>query len=178
MNDATKPENGKESDGNGNRAAGEATAGAATAARLKTLRTKAGQDPEGLADQIGITAQWFEDLEREPGELENTLDMTQLRKLAILLHVGMGYLVDGKPIPDAVPNLPFLEVARRIRLHLEHAKDIGTLEETIGWDLSAFLKNPDAEGWDQRLPFFRAVCGALESDYRGVLRYCESIRDE
>jgi transcriptional regulator with XRE-family HTH domain len=181
MNDAMKRENGEETNGNGHRAAGEAAEAAAgdrTAARLKALRTKAGQDTEGLADQIGITAQWFEDLEREPGELENTLDMTQLRKLAILLHVGMGYLVDGKPIPDAVPNLPFLEVARRIRLHLEHAKDIGTLEETIGWDLSAFLKHPDAEGWDQRLPFFRAVCAALGLDYRGVLRYCESIRDE
>jgi transcriptional regulator with XRE-family HTH domain len=146
--------------------------------RLKTLRIKAGLDPEGLADQIGITAEWYEDLEREPGELEASLDMTQLRKLAILLHVGLGFLVTGEVIPDSAPNLPFLEVARRIRLHLEHSKDVQSLEEKTGWDLGTFLKNPDAEGWDQRLPFFRDVCRELGLDYRGVLRYCESIRDE
>ena len=110
-----------------------------TAARLKTLRLKAGLDPEGLADQIGITPEWYLDLEADPGELEASLDMTQLRKLAILLHVGMGYLIDGKPIPDSVPILPFLEVARRIRLDLEHSKDVSTLEERTGWDLAGFL---------------------------------------
>ncbi|MDB5106847.1 MAG: hypothetical protein JWP91_4536 [Fibrobacteres bacterium] len=149
-----------------------------TAGRLKTLRAKAGLDPEGLADQIGITPEWYEDLERDSGELESTLDLTQLRKLAILLHVGMGYLVNGEAIPEGVPNLPFLEVARRIRLHLEHNKDVQSLEERTGWDLGAFLKHPEADGWEQRLPFFRDVCRELEMDYRGVLRYCESIRDE
>jgi transcriptional regulator with XRE-family HTH domain len=149
-----------------------------TAARLKTLRLKAGLDPEGLADQIGITAEWYLDLEAEPGEMEASLDMTQLRKLAILLHVGMGYLIEGRAIPDTVPNLPFLEVARRIRLELEHSKDVSTLEERTGWDLAGFLKHPEAEGWDQRLDFYRDVCRELGADYRGVLRYCESIRDE
>jgi transcriptional regulator with XRE-family HTH domain len=149
-----------------------------TAERLKTLRAKAGLDPEGLADQIGISPAWYEDLESEPGELENGLDMSQLRKLAILLHVGMGYLVDGQAIPEGVPNLPFLEVARRIRLHLEHSQDIKALEEKTGWDLGRFLKHPEAEGWEQRLPFFRDVCRELGADYRGVLRYCESIRED
>jgi hypothetical protein len=149
-----------------------------TPARLKTLRLKAGLDPEGLADQIGITAEWYLDLETEPGELEASLDMTQLRKLALLLHVGMGDLIYGEAVPDTVPILPFLEVARLIRLELEHSKDVSTLEERTGWDLAGFLKHPDAEGWDQRLGFYRDVCGELGADYRGVVRYCESIRDE
>ena len=146
--------------------------------RLKTLRIKAGQDAEGLADQIGITADWYEDLEKEAGELESSLDLTQLRKLAILLHVGLAFLLTGETVPDAVPTLGFLEVARRIRLHLEHSKDIQSLEEEIGWDLGLFLKNPEAEGWDQRTCFFRDVCRALAMDWRGVLRYVESIREE
>ncbi|MDB5048928.1 MAG: hypothetical protein JWO30_1999 [Fibrobacteres bacterium] len=146
--------------------------------RLKTLRIKAGQDAEGLADQIGITADWYLDLEREPGELEASLDLTQLRKLAILLNVGLAFLLTGETIPDSVPNLTFLEVARRIRLHLEHSKDVQSLEEKTGWEVAGFLKNPDAEGWDQRTGFFRDVCRELDLDWRGVLRYCESIRDE
>jgi transcriptional regulator with XRE-family HTH domain len=155
-----------------------AEAGNAAAERLKTLRIKAGQDAEGLADQIGITPDWYEDLEREAGELEAGLDLTQLRKLAILLNVGLGYLLTGETLPDATPTLSFLEMARRIRLHLEHSLNVQALEEKIGWDLGAFLKNPDAEGWDQRTGFFRAVCAELDLDWRGVLRYCESIREE
>lgn len=149
-----------------------------TAARLKALRLKAGLDPEGLADQLGITAEWYLDLEAEPGELEARLDMTRLRSLAILLQVGMGQLLEGRAIPDTVPALPFLEVARLIRLELEHSKDVSTLEERTGWDLAGFLKHPEAEGWDQRPGFYRDVCRELGADYRGVLLYCESFRDE
>lgn len=146
--------------------------------RLKTLRIKAGQDPEGLADQIGITADWYLDLEKEPGEMEAGLDMTQLRKLAILLNVGMAYLITGEPIPDTVPTLTYLEVARGLRLRLGQANDIPSLEAKIGWDLAAFLKNPESDGWEQRAPFFRDTCRELEMDWRGVLRYCESFREE
>jgi hypothetical protein len=149
-----------------------------TAERLKALRLKAGLDPEGVADPLGITPEWYLDLEAEPGELEAGLDMTQLRKLAILLHVDMGHLIDGEAVPDTVPHLPFLEVARLIRLELEHSKDVSTLEERTGWDLAGFLKHPEAEGWDQRLDFYRDICRELGADYRGVLRYCESFRDE
>lgn len=148
------------------------------AERLKTLRLKAGQDPEGLADQIGITADWYLDLEREPGELEASLDMTQLRKLAILLNVGLAYLITGETIPDTVPTLSYLEVARRLRLRLGQGNDIQSLEEKTGWDLAAFLRNPESDGWEQRAPFFRDICRELELDWRGVLRYCESIREE
>lgn len=146
--------------------------------RLKNLRIKAGQDAEGLADQIGITADWYRDPESDPGELESSLDLTQLRKLAILLNAGMAYLITGENVPEAAPTLTFLEVARRIRLHLEHSKDVQSLEEKTGWDLGGFLKNPEAEGWDQRTGFFRDVCAELALDWRGVLRYCESIREE
>jgi transcriptional regulator with XRE-family HTH domain len=157
----------------------EETPGSANAVdRLKTLRLKAGQDPEGLADQIGITAEWYLDLENEPGELEAGLDMTQLRKLAILLNVGLAYLITGETIPDTVPTLSYLELARRLRMRLGQGIDIPTLEEKTGWDLAAFLKNPEADGWEQRAPFFRDVCRELELDWRGVLRYCESIREE
>lgn len=150
----------------------------AQAERLKELRLKAGLDPEGIADQIGISAAWYEDLEREPGELENSLDLAQLRKLAVLLHVGLGFLLTGAILPEEAPVLSFQELARRVRTALEHAPGVNALEERIGWDLSAFLKRPGEEGWDQRAPFFRDLCGELGLDWRGVLKYCESIREE
>lgn len=148
------------------------------AERLKELRLKAGLDPEGIADQIGISPAWYEDLESEPGELEDGLDLAQLRKLAVLLHVGMGFLLTGAILPDEVPPLSFLEVARRVRARLEHAPDVDALEAKIGWELGAFLKRPSEEGWGQRVTFFRDLGIELELDWRGVLKYCESFLEE
>lgn len=148
------------------------------AERLRALRLKAGLEPESLADQIGVSPAWYEDLERDPGALEDSLDLAQWRKLAVLLHAGMGFLVTGAIVPDDVPALSFQEVARRVRAHLEHTPGVDDLEARTGWDLGAFLKRPGEEGWEQRVPFFRDLCGALGIDWRGVLKYCESIREE
>lgn len=152
--------------------------GKAQTERLKELRLKAGLDAEGLADQIGISAAWYGDLEAEEGELEQSLDLAQLRKLAVLLHVGLGFLLTGETIPDAVPLLSFQEMARRVRARLEQVADVGALEEKVGWELGSFLKRPGEEGWEQRAPFFRDLAGELGLDWRGVLKYCESIREE
>jgi transcriptional regulator with XRE-family HTH domain len=147
------------------------------AERLRELRIKAGLDPEGLADQIGISAAWYEDLEREPDGLEDSLDLTQWRKLAVLLTVGMGFLITGAVLPDEILPLSFQEVARRARAYLEHAS-LEELETKTGWEMGAFLKRPAQEGWEQRVPFFRDLCRELKADWRGVLKYCESIREE
>jgi transcriptional regulator with XRE-family HTH domain len=148
------------------------------AERLHALRVKAGLDPEAIADQIGLSPAWYEDLESEADEAELSLDLAQWRKLAILLNVGVGFLITGAILPDEVPALSFQEVARRVRAHLEHSAGVEELEARTGWDLGAFLKRPGEEGWDQRAPFFRALCGELGIDWRGVLKYCESIREE
>lgn len=142
--------------------------------RLRALRLKAGLDPEAIAAQIGLSAAWYEDLERDGEELEAGLDISQLGKLAVILGVGMGYLVTGAALPGDVAPLPFQEVARQARGYLEHAPDLDSLETKTGWDLGAFLKHPAAEGWEQRLPFFRDVCRELGLDWRGILKYCES----
>lgn len=144
------------------------------ARRLRDLRLKAGLAPETIADQIGISPEWFADLESEPGELEQALDLSQWSKLAVLLRVGLAHLVTGAALPADTPSLSFQDVARKARAYLEHAPDIGSLEAKTGWDLGAFLKRPSVEGWEQRIPFFRDLCGALGLDWRGVLRHCES----
>lgn len=148
------------------------------AQRLRDLRIKAGLDAEGIADQIGLSAAWYEDLESGAEEPEQNLDLAQWRKLAILLHVGMGFLITGAIVPDEVPALSFLETARRVRAYLEHTSGVDELEAKTGWDLGAFLKRPGEEGWEQRAPFFRDLCRELGLDWRGVLKYCESIREE
>lgn len=146
-------------------------------ARLRAYREKAGLQPEGLADSIGVTPLWYEDLENNEGDLEDSLDLEQIRKLALQLRVGMAQLLTGAPVPPGTRPLDFREVARLLRRRLEDVPGLEALEEKSGWDLGAFLKRPDTEGWGQRAPFFRDLGKALGFDWLGVLAYCESLRD-
>lgn len=135
------------------------------------MRDKAGLDAEGLADQIGVTADWYLNLENEEDELEASLDLSQILKLSQLLGVSMAFLLTGDPTDASGPPLSFRDLAQGVRRHLEHSGSVEALEEKIGWDLSAFLKDPEADGWDQRVPFLRDVCGEVGLDWRAVLRY-------
>lgn len=148
------------------------------AARLKALRIKAGKDTGNLADAIGISGTWFDELEEEDGLLEDSLDLEQIRKLALLLNVGMAHLLTGSPLPPGIAPIDFKALARHLRRRLETEASLESLEERIGWDLGAFLKRPDTEGWGQRVVFFQAVCLELKLDWLGVLAYGEALREE
>ena len=143
--------------------------------RLKSLREKVGLQAGNLADEIGINAVWFEELENGEAALEETLDLEQLRKLSLLLGVGLATLVTGSPLPPDLRPISFKDLARHIRRRLETETGLDALEEKSGWDLGAFLKRPDPEGWGQRVPFFRDVCAALGLDWLGILAYAESV---
>src|SRR5687767_11903163 len=126
-------------------------------ARLKALRLKAGLDPDILADQIGISAGWYEDLENEEGQVEETLDLEQVRKLALQLNVGLSQFLTGAPLPPGTPVLTFTELARHLRRRLEDEVRLVELEEKMGWELGTFMKHPEQEGWGHHVPFFRDV---------------------
>lgn len=146
--------------------------------RLKALRLKAGLDPETLADQIGISPGWYEDLEREESQVEETLDLEQVRKLALQLNVGLAQLLTGAPLPPGTPVLTFTELARHLRRRLEEEVRLEDLEEKTGWELGAFLKHPEQEGWGHHIPFYRDVCATLGLDWLGILAYGEALPAE
>lgn len=148
------------------------------AARLKALRLKAGLDAGNLADAIGISGTWYEELEEEDGLLEDSLDLEQIRKLSLLLNVGLAHLLTGSPVPPGVAPLDFKGLALHLRRRLESETSLEALEEKIGWDLGAFLKRPETEGWGQRVVFFQAVCLELKLDWLGVLAYGEALRED
>lgn len=145
--------------------------------RLKSLREKVGLNAGNLADEIGISAAWFEELENGETSLEDSLDLEQLRKLSLLLGAGLSTLVTGSPLPPDLRPVSFKDLARHLRRRLESETGLDALEEKTGWDLGAFLKRPDTEGWGQRIPFFRDVCGALGLDWLGILAYGESVAE-
>lgn len=148
-----------------------------TGERLRSLREAAGLRAENLADEIGISAVWFEELENGEAALEESLDLEQVRKLSLLVGVGLAVLVTGEPVPPGVPPLSFKDLARHLRRRLENEPGLESLEEKSGWDLGAFLKRPDPEGWGQRIPFFRDVCAVVGVDWRGILAYGESVAE-
>jgi transcriptional regulator with XRE-family HTH domain len=151
-------------------------------ARLKALREKAGLDPEALADQVGISPAWFEDLEKDDEELENSLDLEQARKLSLLLGAGMAQLITGAPLPPGVAPLTFQDLARKLKARIDEEADpasgLEAWEEKTGWELGRFLKSPAQEGWGQRIRFFQDVGRALRIDWLGILAYCEALPEE
>lgn len=146
-----------------------------TGARLKALREKAGLEAEALADQIGVSPLWYEDLENEPGEVEESLGLEQLRKLSLLLGVGVAQLLTGSPVPPHTRAVAFQDLALQLRRKLEDMPGLDELEEKVGWDLGRFLKSPETEGWEQRVPFFKDVCAVLGLDWLGVIAYLEIL---
>jgi transcriptional regulator with XRE-family HTH domain len=146
-----------------------------TGARLRALREKAGLEAETLADQIGVSPLWYEDLENEPGEVEESLGLEQLRKLSLLLGVGVAQLLTGSPVPSDTRAVAFQDLALQLRRKLEDMPGLDELEEKVGWDLGRFLKSPETEGWEQRVPFFKDVCAALGLDWLGVIAYLELL---
>lgn len=145
--------------------------------RLRSLREKVGLLTENLADEIGISPAWFEELENGDSSLEETLDLEQIRKLSLLLGVGLSTLLTGSPLPPDIRPISFKDLARHLRRRLETEPGLDALEEKTGWDLGAFLKRPDPEGWSQRIPFFRDVCATLGLDWLGVVAYGESATE-
>lgn len=151
-------------------------------ARLKALREKAGLDPETLADQVGISSAWFEDLERDDEELETSLDLEQVRKLALLVGSGISHLLTGAPLPPGTAPLTFMDLARKLKARIDEEADpasgLEAWEERVGWELRRFLKSPSQEGWGQRIRFFQDACRVLRMDWLGILAYCESLPEE
>lgn len=145
------------------------------AQRLKALREKAGLDTGNLSEAIGISASWFDDLENGEGELEESLDLEQIRQLALLLQVDIARLLTGAPVPLGTKPITFKDLARHIRRRLENESGLEALEEKCGWDLGGFVKRPDTEGWGQRTGFFRDVCGMLGLDWLGIVAYADSM---
>lgn len=143
--------------------------------RLKALRLRSGAEPESLADSIGISPEWYLDLENEEGQVEETLDLEQIRKLALQLKVGLAQLLTGSPLPPGTPALSFASLARVLRRRLEDETSLDDLEEKTGWELGSLLKHPEQEGWGHPVPFFRDVCKVLELDWLGILAYAEAL---
>ncbi len=122
-----------------------------------------------VADQIGINEAWYSDLEDQAGEMESSLDLAQIHKLAVVLETTPYYLILGGN-PDAeVRPMTFQDLKTQIEMHMTvNGVSREQMEELTGWELTGFLHNPQ-EGWNHYIAFFQDICRVLDLDWRGLL---------
>ncbi len=141
-----------------------------SADRLRSFRDRLHLSVEEVAAQIGVDATWYEDIEADSDLLEETLDFEQLKKLAVVLEISFTTLLTGEPPGTPEPSFSLTELRAKVNRHLgEDAQARDELEERIGWDLTAFLRDAE-EGWGYKAGFFRDLCSAIGLDWKHLLR--------
>lgn len=135
------------------------------AAHLAAARVAAGRDPSELASLLGITYEWYDDLERFDDEMTETISFRQLVTLANVVALDLRRLFDA----DAVPPLTFADLARLLdERRLAGAIDLDTLEDEVGWGVKAGLEDPDALA-DLPAAALSEIGAHVGADWRGLL---------
>jgi transcriptional regulator with XRE-family HTH domain len=111
-----------------------------TSERLRTARERRGLTTEQVAQRLGISPQYYEDVEAYDQELEANVSLGQLLTLLTELQLDPREL-----FPDAPPGGPvrFSALKAAIEAHLVHyGLTRGAFEEGVGWSLEGPLADP------------------------------------
>jgi transcriptional regulator with XRE-family HTH domain len=137
-----------------------------SAEAIRRARERTGRSEAELAAEIGITLEWYADLERYDDEFETTITVHQARQLATLLNTSMLELL-GHPFPAASPASPTLRALVRERASDEVS--LRALEERVGWELEPLMD--DSQDFDSLVPItaYVQIAAALGVDWRQLL---------
>jgi transcriptional regulator with XRE-family HTH domain len=133
-----------------------------TAQRIRENRIRLALTEAGLAEELGLTIAAYGDLETHQDELATCVTLEQATKLSLLLHVPLLELLSEHKPPEALP-LP-TEVANVVSAHINASGvSVESLEESIGWELRAFLEEPSRIAPSLPVMFFQALAGAIHA---------------
>ena len=148
------------------------------AQRIRSFREARGLSLELIADRLGVTFEWADDLERYDDEVASTLTVRQLLALAGILGVDSAALLSSDTdAHESGPAVRLQELAASIRARSASLPEgIDQLETEAGWGCREMLGDPRCVGdWcvEQLLQVCEAagvpwarVLPALEGDLR------------
>ncbi|HEY2900591.1 MAG TPA: helix-turn-helix transcriptional regulator [Polyangia bacterium] len=136
--------------------------------RLRAARERLVLTPEEVANQIGLSANWYYDLEAYPDEIVSTVSLAHLRLLGQALQLEPATILTGEAAPSTA-HLEFPDVARGLQQKMDaEGLDAETLGERVGWTISRVLVDPQ-ELWNFNVTGFRDVCAAAGVDWLAAL---------
>ena len=113
------------------------------AQRLADARKASGRDTGELAALLGITHEWYHDLERYDEEIVDTISLEQLIRLASALRLDLRSFFAA----EDVGHVSFAELTERLQRVLDNdGVTLAELEDEVGWELQPQLSEPATFG--------------------------------
>ena len=137
--------------------------------RIRAARERAGMTEKEVAARASLPVAWYRDLENDPSEIWSNVSLDSLYRLCEALGLTLRGILD---VEDTV-TVPFIspsELAAMIqhRIGIE-GTDPDTWGDRVGWDVTPIITDPkNSERYT--LDALRDICGALDLDWRAVLR--------
>jgi transcriptional regulator with XRE-family HTH domain len=137
------------------------------AERIRDFRLKSGRTENEMANELGLTIDWYCDLEQYDDELETTLSITQALTLARLLGTDVTELLgeSKQPVPVKIPAIRAVLVAQLS----DSPETREALEDEINWDLGPFLDGADEWMTVYTLDFIRSLATVMGAEWGSVL---------
>lgn len=136
--------------------------------RMRAARERLGLTPEQVANQIGLNAPWYYDLEAYPDEVFSTISLEHLRLLGRALALEPATILVGDASQPAAPKT-FADIAEGLRRQMAaDGLDAKAFGDRVGWGIDNVLVDPN-ELWKFNVAGLRDVCAAAGIDWLAVL---------
>jgi transcriptional regulator with XRE-family HTH domain len=136
---------------------------------LEKYRTKVGLSIKEVAERIGLSIDWYRDLESYPDEIFTTISLAHLELLGKILNVEPLKLLRGENclIPDK--QISFAELSASLNNMMKEKRlTAKEFSEIVGWELKDILIDPQ-EIWNMNVDGLVDICKAAEMDWLAVL---------
>ncbi len=135
---------------------------------MRAARERLALTPEEVAKQIGLSVNWYHDLEAYPDEIFTTMSLAHLKSLGQALQMEPLTILTGEAAASTA-RLTFRDVAEGLRHKMEaEGLDAATFGQRVGWEISPVLADPQ-ELWNFNVTGFRDTCAAAGLDWLAAL---------
>ena len=136
--------------------------------RIRAARERAGMTEDEVASQASLPVAWYRDLEHDPSEIWSNVSLDSLYRLCEALGLTLQRILDVENV--VVPSISPSELATMIQHRIvAEGTDPDTWGDRVGWDVKSILTAPMTVA-SYTLDALRDICGALNLDWRAVLR--------
>ena len=141
--------------------------------RLREARERSGKSVDDMASLLGISREWYFDLEDYDEEITDTVSLRQLVLLSKAIGIDLvDFFSNGAPKP--VESVSLEALAEKINEYLTAQNlTVAEFEEAVGWELANCLTDPN-QFMNFNLDGLMDVSRPLGVDWRAVLSDLQS----
>ena len=137
--------------------------------RIRLARTALGIEPGVAAARLGLNFESYADLELFDDEVFTTLSLTEVLKLAEMLHLSaVELLTTDDHARTAAVSMSSLMKTVQARIQ-EDGTTVESFGDRIGWDIASALAEPSSAWQDWNVDCLIDVCTAVGVEWPAIL---------